>query len=375
MSFLQTGRALLLGTALAFVMSASAAQANRHYQVLHSFNGSDGLSPNGDLLLDGADNLYGTTVGGGTFNDGTIYKMSPAGDLTTLYSFTGGSDGRFPETGLTLDPATGDLYGTTDSGGANGYGGVFKYTSAGVLAVLHDFLPSTDGSSPQATLTRDAQGNFYGTTNQDGSLGNGTIFEVTADGGFQVLHTFKASEGGGPIGRLLLHGTDLYGTTTGGGSGSGTIYQLDLGGTFTVLQTPNDGEGMIGGLARDHKGNLYGNYSIGPGFVYVVTPDNTMRPLYTFTGGSDGSYPGGDILLTKKHELYGTTAYGGTGDNGTIFRLDTKGNFTLLHDFAGAPRDGTSPNGGLVRLNGKLYGTSYKGGADDKGIVFAVSTK
>jgi len=377
MSVLGICRSLLLGSALLSTAFVPAAQA-KPYHVLHSFSGSDGSTPNGNLVLDGAGNLYGTTAVGGSSDDGTIFKLSPAGDFALLHSFTGGSDGRVPNTGLTLDPATGDLYGTTSGGGANGWGGVFKLTSAGALVVLHDFIQATDGTSPNATLTRDAQGNFYGTTSEEGARGGGTVFELAANGAFNILHAFAGADGSESIGRLLLHGTDLYGTTTVGGSGSGTIFQLALDGTFTTLQTPNLGEGLFGGVARDRRGNLYGGYANGPnGFIYVLTPDGTMSPLYTFTGGDDGRFPVGDMLLSNtNHELYGATARGGAkGDNGTVFKLDFKGNFTLLHHFAGPPRDGTEPFGGLVKGGGKLYGTTVRGGSHDLGIIFAVSTK
>ncbi len=116
MSVLGICRSLLLGSALLSTAFVPAAQA-KPYHVLHSFSGSDGSTPNGNLVLDSAGNLYGTTAEGGSSGDGTIFKLSPTGDFTLLHSFTGGSDGRGPETGLALDPATGDLYGTTFDGG------------------------------------------------------------------------------------------------------------------------------------------------------------------------------------------------------------------------------------------------------------------
>ena len=377
MSVLGICRTLLLGSALLSTAFMPAAQA-KPYHVLHSFSGSDGSGPNGNLLLDGAGNLYGTTTTGGSFGDGTIFKLSPTGDFALLHSFTGGSDGRVPETGLTLDPATGDLYGTTSGGGANGWGGVFKLTSAGALVVLHDFNQAADGTSPNATLTRDAQGNFYGTTADDGAHGNGAVFELAANGSFNILHAFGSTEGRESVGRLLLHGTNLYGVTVEGGGGTGSIFEFALGGTFTTLYAMHAGEGLGGGVARDRKGNLYGAYfGDGNGYVYRLSPDGTTIPFYTFTGGADGRFPVGDMLLSNRnHELYGATARGGAkGDNGTVFKLDLKGNFTLLHDFAGPPRDGTAPSGGLVEGRGKLYGTANRGGSHDMGIIFAVSAK
>ncbi|MBV8978301.1 MAG: hypothetical protein JO261_08480 [Alphaproteobacteria bacterium] len=364
-------RFVLLGALLS--IASSAAQA-RHYSVLHSFSGSDGAGPQGDLALDSAGNLYGTTGGGGASAVGTIYKLSVTGTFTQLYSFTGGADGGRPTVGVTRDPGTGDLYGVTENGGAFGRGGIFKLTAAGVLVVLHDFNEFIDGYSPQATLTRDASGNLYGTT----LLDTGTVFKLSADGSFHILHAFKGGDGAEPLGRLLLHGSDLYGTTTIGGTGSGTIFQLGLDGTYNVLYAPNLGAFMNGGLVRDRKGNLYGGYSTGPnGFIYALNPAGTMSPLHTFTGGDDGRFPNGDMLWSRRtHELYGATFEGGPhGNNGTVFKLDRKGNFTLLHGFSGAPADGTAPTGGLIKRNGTLYGTTSSGGSSNMGIVFAVSTR
>jgi uncharacterized repeat protein (TIGR03803 family) len=367
MTFLHIRSAFLWGAALAIAAFAPAAQA-RHFQILHSFSGSDGSSPNGDLVFDGAGNLYGTAAGGGSSGHGTIFKLSPAGDFTLLYSFTGGSDGGSPETGLAIDPDTGDLYGTSTADGGDGQGGLFKLTSAGTLVVLHDFNPDTDGASPYATLTRDALGNFYGSTFTFGPNGNGTVFELTAGGEFEVLHAFTAGDGGEPLGRLALYGTKLYGTTWVGASGSGTIFQLDTDGTYTVLQISDMGEGKQG-VVHDKRGNLYGGYASGSGLVYALHPDGTMSTLHTF----DGSYPIGDLLLNgrRPRELYGVD----NGNKGEVFRLDLKGNFTSLHTFAGAPRDGAGPTGGLVKRNGRLYGTTSIGGSNDMGIVFSVYNK
>jgi uncharacterized repeat protein (TIGR03803 family) len=372
MSLLDVCRSLLLGCALLSAALVSAAQA-KHYQVLHSFSGSDGASPNGDLVFDGAGNLYGTTVTGGANRRGAIFKLSPAGDFTLLYSFTGGSDGGGPETGLAIDPATGDLYGTNMEYGTYFAGCAFKLTSAGQLVPLHEFNNDTDGSAASATLTRDAQGNFYGTTLQGGTSNGGAIFELTADGGYQLRHTFTGADGAGSSGRLMLHGTDLYGTA------SGTIFDFNTNGTLTVLYAmtapPN---ALSGGVARDRKGDLYGAALAGEnGYIYKLSPDGTFSPFYTFTGGADGRFALGEMLFSgKKHELYGATDRGGAhGDNGTIYKLDLKGNFTLLHGFAGAPDDGAEPAGGLVKRNGKLFGTTIRGGSNDMGTIFAVSTK
>jgi uncharacterized repeat protein (TIGR03803 family) len=376
MSFLQTGRALLLGTALSIAMSATAVRAGS-YQVLHSFTGSDGSFANGNLVLDSAGNLYGTASEGGSLSHGNIFKLSSTGDFSVLYSFSGGSDGGEPSAGLAIDPVTGDLYGTTDSGGGHGQGGIFKLTSAGAFAVLHDFDAKTDGDQTLGALTLDGKGNLYGLNFQDGPRDYGTVFELTAGGTFNVLSTLSSSGGAEPLGRLEKHRDKLVGVATIGGSGSGTIFQVTTDGTFTLLESMLGGEGLSGGVARDKTGNLYGgDFSGGEGIIYALSPSGTLSTLYSFTGGADGRIPVGDLLRSGK-TLYGAAARGGGGgDDGTVFKLDLQGNFTLLHDFTGAPGDGAAPSGGLVKgKGGILYGTTTRGGAKDKGVIFSVSDK
>jgi uncharacterized repeat protein (TIGR03803 family) len=377
MTFHHARYALLLGAALSTAAFAPAARAAQ-YQVLHHFNGSDGSYANGDLQLDSAGNLYGTTYLGGSFNHGAIFKLTRSGQFSLPYSFSGGSDGAEPDAGLTLDRATGDFYGTTSLGGAHNAGVIFKLTSAGAFSVLHDFNPDTEGDNADGALTFDRQGNLYGTTYQGGPNTIGAVFELAADGEFHVLHAFGgvgSKDGGEPVGRLARHGANLFGVTTIGGDGSGsTIFKVTPDGTFTVLYSPFSGEGFGGGVARDKSGNIYGAYE---DEIYVLSRKGAFSPLYSFTGGADGLFPTGDMLLTKKGVLYGATARGGPdGDNGTIYRLDFKGNFTLLHGFAGAPDDGTEPSGGLVRgPEGTLYGTTIYGGAYGDGVIFSVSDK
>ncbi|MGC9237993.1 MAG: choice-of-anchor tandem repeat GloVer-containing protein, partial [Thiomonas sp.] len=147
--------------------------------VLHSFGaGTDGNTPYAGLVMDASGNLYGTTVVGGTNNTGTVFKITPAGAESVLHSFGAGTDGNTPYAGLVMD-ASGNLYGTTSSGGANGYGTVFKITTAGVESVLHSFGSGTDGNTPLAGLVMDASGNLYGTTDAGGANNNGTVFKIT----------------------------------------------------------------------------------------------------------------------------------------------------------------------------------------------------
>jgi uncharacterized repeat protein (TIGR03803 family) len=380
MTFLDARCALLLGAALstaAFVPPVQAAQ----YLVLHHFNGSDGSYANGNLQFDSAGNLYGTTPLGGNFNHGTIYELTRSGQFSTVHSFSGGTDGADPGAGLTRDRATGDLYGTTTGGGAFHVGGIFKLTPDGTVVVLHDFNPDTEGDQPDGALTLDGQGNLYGTTYQDGPNAIGTVFELAANGEFRILHAFGAvgsPEGGNPIGRLERHRDNFYGVTTSGGAGTGSsIFKVTSDGAFSMVYNPFT-EGFEGAPARDKSGNFYGAYTSGANDeVYVLNRKGEFSPLHAFDATTDGRFPVGDMLLTKRGVLYGATARGGpNGDNGTIYKLTLEGKFTLLHGLAGPPNDGTEPSGGLVRgPGGKLYGTAIYGGRYGDGIIFSVSDK
>jgi uncharacterized repeat protein (TIGR03803 family) len=197
--------------------------------VLHNFTaGTDGAFPVAGVVVDLAGNLYGTTAVGGTSNYGTVFKVDTSGTETVLYSFAGGADGAYPVGGLVQDEK-GNLYGTTYAGGAAGGGTVFKLNTKGTETVLHSFTGGTDGDGPNGLLARDAKGNLYGTTQFGGSFGVGTAFEVTAGGKETVLHTFTGgSDGGQPHGGLVMDTKgNLYGTTEDYGSGGyGTVFKL-----------------------------------------------------------------------------------------------------------------------------------------------------
>jgi uncharacterized repeat protein (TIGR03803 family) len=203
-------------------------------QVLHSFaNGSsDGGYPTSGLTLGSDGNYYGVTNQGGSANAGTFYEITPSGTETLLYTFTGGNDGGSPSGSLILG-SDGNFYGATGGGGTHGDGTVLKVTSAGTETVLYSFAGGTnDGSAPSAGLLLASDGNFYGTTNQGGASGDGTVFRITAAGVETIVYSFTggAADGANP-GAALIQGGDgnLYGTTTAGGpSGYGTVFVVRL---------------------------------------------------------------------------------------------------------------------------------------------------
>jgi uncharacterized repeat protein (TIGR03803 family) len=204
---------------------------------LHSFNSTDGSSPEAPLTQSSDGNFYGTTYNGGTEGYGTVFKMTPAGKLTTLHIF-GDPDGRAITAGLVQD-ARGNFYGATTLGGVNGYGSVYSITPQGSVTILHAF-GATDGASPNA-LALGTDGNLYGTTISGGAHTDGILFEVTPLGAFNTLYTFNGSNGADSF-AALLQATDgnFYGTTRVGGSkNDGTIFRLDVGLGPFVLALPN----------------------------------------------------------------------------------------------------------------------------------------
>ena len=359
--------------------------------LLHSFqsNGKDGTQPRAGLVRDTKGNLYGTTTSGGTYNNGTVFQLTPSGSEKILHNFNHNTgDGMSPLAGLIRD-TQGNLYGTTVGGGAYLGGTVFELTPSGKETVLHSFDDvTTDGFGPVASLVRDAQGNLYGMTPSGGPSSGGIVFEVTPSGTETILHSFddsNSTNGYGPEAGLIMDASgNFYGTTQAGGTEGalsyGTAFEMTPSGTETVLHTfgiGTDGSNVWAGLVRDAKGNLYGTTyqggTYGNGTVFEVTPSGTETVLHSFNNdGTDGYGPMAGLVIDASGNLYGTTEFGGTYTYGTVFEITPSGTETILHSF-GAGTDGRNPVAGLVLdTQGNLYGTTEKGGAHGGGAVFKV---
>ena len=290
---------------------------------------------------------------------------------TVLHTF-GRSDGSDPEAPLVQD-ADGNFYGTTFSGGANGYGTIFKLTPAGAYTVLHDFNGG-DGSNPAAPLVLGSDGSLYGTTlySVSSDPAAGTFFKVTPTGEFTVLHSFDDATGGGS-GEGLVLGSDgsFYGTTQGGGAyDDGTVFRITPQGAYSIVYSFSGGDGRFasGPLTLGSDGNFYGVTSSGGanqlGTVFKLTPAGELTTLHSFEG-SDGNSPISGLVEGDDGNFYGTTYGGGAydinngnGGAGTVFRITPAGAFAVLHDFNGT--DGVSPYYGLTRgQDGNFYGTTY----------------
>ncbi|MFO1433737.1 MAG: choice-of-anchor tandem repeat GloVer-containing protein [Candidatus Competibacteraceae bacterium] len=316
------------------------------FTVLHVFNSlTDGSSPHAGVIQDSAGNLYGTTAQGGPTWGGAVYRLAADGTFTVLHAFDYSLDGDFPSAGVIQDSA-GNLYGTTTQGGPARSGTVYRLAPDGSsFTVLHAFDSGSGGGLPYAGLIQDSAGNLYGTTAQGGITGAGTVYRLAPDGSsFTVLHTFdSSSDGGFPYAGVIQDSAgNLYGTTTQGGpTGAGTVYRLTPDGTFTVLHAFNmETDGMpYTGVTLGRDGNLYGTavttgaiqlYDGGLSFVgsllYRLASDGShFTILRAFDFATDGGFVPAGLTQDSAGNLYGVTNEGGPGGGGTIFRLGGTG--------------------------------------------------
>jgi uncharacterized repeat protein (TIGR03803 family) len=361
--------------------------------------GWNSYTPNGrtSMLVEGNDgNFYGTTYGGGDTvgydggGDGTVFKMTPGGAFTSLYSFDTivfEQDGRGP-LGNLIKGADGNLYGTTEYGGNipdTDNGTIFQITTNGALTTLYSFGSNgvtsntfwPDGRFPFAGVTQDSDGNFYGTTTTSGAGEQGTIYQLTSGGTLNVLHSFPddtnaafSVDGGMPASELT-EGPDgnFYGTTYWGGTNyNGTIFRITTNGTFTALYSfSSTAGGTYAPLLLGKDGNFYGTAQgiggsgNGSGIIFQFTTNAVFTVLHTFF--FDGTPSG--LMQGSDGNFYGTTSQGGSFDlpsgGGTIFQMTTNGTVTTLYSFSGP--DGQEPQGALVEgTDGNLYGTTSYGG-------------
>jgi uncharacterized repeat protein (TIGR03803 family) len=317
-------------------------------KVLYAFNGgSEGGSPLAGLV-DVNGTLYGTASSGGTHDYGTVYGVTPSGMEKVLRDFSGRRDGGVP-TGSLID-VSGKLYGTTRRGGAHevrsAKGTVFAITTGGTERVLHRFRGTPDGEAPYANLV-DVGGKLYGTTAFGGAHGDGTVFSVTRRGAEKVIYSFRGSPDGElPAGGLVDVGGTLYGTTAAGGAYTSCSH----GGCGSVVCTG------------------------GCGTVYSISPSGNEQVLHSFGSGADGIDPNGSLIAVKG-TIYGTTSEGGSDTCsfgcGTVFSIATSGAENVMYNFGTYP-DGNTPRGGLLAVRGTLYGTTTFGGTYGNGTVFAL---
>jgi uncharacterized repeat protein (TIGR03803 family) len=388
----------LLCALMMFPMQPALAQT---FSVIHTFTGhGDGFTPVAGVTLGPGGKLYGTTSQ--TPLPGTVFRMtqtSGSWTFNTLLAFDG-QDGRTPDSAVVFGP-DGALYGTTNGGGSGsgcgGCGVVYSLrppqnpcrsvTCPWTPTVLYNFTGQPDAANPYTgSPVFDQAGNLYGTTLSGGSAGEGAVFELTrSDGGWteNVIQSFTGANGVSPYSGVVLDAAgNVYGTAANQGPlGDGVVYELTPSGsgwTQTILSDfpDSDTNGCIpvGGLTFDQSGNLYGTTvycgSTNNGTVFELSPSGggwNYTVLYSFGYGvvGGGGGPQGSLAMDAAGNLYGATYSSGAHGYGSVWKLTRSGNswtFTDLHDFTGQG-DGANPVGGpVVDANGNVYGTATKGG-------------
>jgi uncharacterized repeat protein (TIGR03803 family) len=301
---------------------------------------SKGSGPLGNLAEDSSGNLYGTTNAGGANSDGTVFELPNGSSTFTTIATFNGTNGSAPNGGVVLD-GSGDLFGTANTGGANGFGDVWEVANgASTITDLANFNATLTGKNPIGNLVIDGSGNLYGTAKTSGSGGQGTTWELTSGGStITALASFNTTNGKNPYGGIVLSGSTIYGTTrVGGANGNGEIYKISSG---------------------------------------------TLSTLYTFsslTGGdnADGADPDDQLVMDSNGNLYGTTEQGGVNGAGTVFEYSTgNSTFTTIVSFTtstGATAVGKHPFAGLTMdAAGNLFGATLQGATNNEGAVFEIA--
>lgn len=366
-------------TVLSLVVLTTLANAQT-YTLLYNFeshNGDPG-GPSG-ILTQGSDgDVYGTSGFVGS-TPADVFNFTPSGSLSVLYHLTPTGP---PPGGVTLG-TNGRFYGVIPVSTADPKGAVFKLTSGGNLTTIYSFTGGADGRDPVAPPTEGIDGNFYGTTTAGGNgiacfSGCGVVYKITPGGTISTLHAFNRNDGSDPD-VPLVQATDgnLYGSTFAGGyKGNGTIFRVSPSGNFLALFNfhGTNGSNPEGGLIQGSDGAFYGTAENGgaynAGVVFKLSHGN-FTVLHDFTGGTDGIGPRGGLVEATDGNFYGTTAEGTCGEN-TIFRITPAGDFTALYTFPGDGSMGCEPVSTLLqRTDGVLYGTTDAGGSANCGVFFS----
>ncbi len=353
------------------------------FTVQHNFlGGVMGSYPQGGLILGSDELLYGTSQFGGAHSQGSIFKVNPAGGaFEIIYDINSATaDGRYPF-GRLVESSDGVFMGTCSEGGTNGTGTVFKITSGGVFTRLRSLQPTNDGGFPKSGLVKGNDEILYGVTEFGGQNGFGTIYSITEAGAFvKILDMEFSANGSHPRGTLAFDGNNsLVGTGSDGGANNfGTLFTLstpDL--SLTKLHDfslPIEGSTPVS-IYRNGV-EFYGITQLGglfnTGTFFKIGLDGTKEVLHDFNPEVGGQNPNGDLFLGDDGYYYGTSRFGGQFNSGTVFKISTEGEITVLHDFDGTL--GQFPYGGVVKhSNGLIYGTTITGGEFTDGIVFSVS--
>lgn len=333
------------------------------FTVLRNLNSTtDGAYSQSDLIQATDGNFYGMSYSGGTYGNGTIFKITTAGVLTVIKHLASAKDGGSPYGNL-FQHTDGNLYGMTRTGTAGNAGGIFKITLAGVYTQLHSFVAATEGTTPNGGLVQGKDGNLYGVASAGGTLRGGTAFKITTTGAFTLLASFPGSAIGNAPLETPVKGSDsaYYGlNSTGGLYGYGTVVKV-CGNATTVLFSFNrtaNGAFPKGSLVRATDGNFYGITTDGgtnsAGTIFKITPAGVFTVLRHLVPATDGAGAQGSLIQAKDGFLYGMTNSGGAKSGGTIFKISLTGVFTVLKSLAYAT-DGANPEGSLLQVNDSTF--------------------
>ena len=345
----------------------------------------------GNLIRASDGNFYFVSSVGGT-GRGVIARIAPDGTLTVVHAMATNEEGYSPYTGV-IQGSDGNLYGTTYLGGDKGGGVIYKVALDGTYTVLRSLgQDKLDAVLPYAGLVQAPDGFLYGTTLRGGANDKGTVFRISTSGGdFSIIHQFNGQNGENPEGALVV-GADgnFYGTTLqGGDSGRGTVFKITPSGTLTTLysfpalgafnskgQAVNTtGANPRAGLLLAADGNFYGTAyqggTTGFGTVFRITPAGTLSVVHAFTGPSfGGAFPLSEVTQDAAGNLYGTTEFGGYLNQGTAWRINTTGQFSLLHSFSGGALDGYKPYASLLVVGSDIYGVTFADSTAGAGAIF-----
>jgi uncharacterized repeat protein (TIGR03803 family) len=391
---------VLLWVSIACTLSLSLAAAlplsAQTFTTLGRFNGTNGAGPYAVPAQGPNGQLYGATGYGGANDQGAVYELTPQG-LTLLHTFSE-LEAAQPFASFLLT-SSGNFYSTTFEGGPlPGPGTIFQMTPAGDVTVLYYFCALTncvDGANPNAALLLATDGNFYGTAVTAGANGDwGAIFRMTPTGDVTTIYSFcsqaNCTDGSFPYGPLV-QGTDgnFYGTTGGGGANNrGSVFEITASATLTTLYSfcalanCSDGSTPFNGLVQSVNGNFYGTTYIGGsknnGTIFRLTPTGVLTVLHSFCSQpncTDGALPNDALWLATDGNLYGTSYQGGAHNAGVIFKISPAGAFSVIHHFCSQRNcfDGSFPIAGVMQAtNGSFYGTATSGGFGS-GTIYQLS--
>ena len=374
-----SGTEFVMDNVTAYVVPVVPAPPPLSLSLAYTFSGFDGGRPTSALIQGDDGSLYGTTEYGGTNGYGTVFKMTTNGALTTLFSLGPFNNGPI---GSLVQGSDGKLYGTTEYGGTNNSGTIFSITTDGMFSTLASFDLATTGGSPITPLVQGADGSFYGTTPLGGAHGLGTAFNVTTNGTLTTLISFDSTNGSNPEAALIQGGDgNFYGTTFLGGTyNAGTIFRMATNGTVTtVVSLDGFNAYPYGAMTLGTDGNLYGTTEEGGsnnfGTLFCVTTNGAFSTLFSFDYYNSGGSPSGSLAQGTDGNLYGTTEEGGSF--GTTYFNGTYGggsifcattNGTLTTLFSFENTNGLSTEAGMVLASdGNFYGTAPYGGAGFNG--------